>query len=739
MPITASYNLAQFRLTVNGDGADDFIGITRDGPGALYVNNGTVPISGGPATKVLFLGVFGGDGNDTLTLFNTPSAMPQADLYGGDGADILIGGSGIDTLIGGAGADRLDGGGNTDTLEGGAGDDWYFISDSLDVLVEAEGEGNDRIFATGGFELYNGVHVETLSTTDSAGTVAASFLGNNFANALIGNAGHNILDGAGGADTLYGYGGDDWFYVDSGGDLVFEAAGMGTDRVFARASYALPAGAHVELLTTDNIYATTAIDLTGNQFVNSIVGNAGNNTLNGGGGVDTLNGQGGNDRYIVDNAAEVVIELAGNGSDRVLAGVHFTLAAGLSVETLSTTDDTGTLALRLTGNELVNAIIGNAGDNRLDGAGGADTMYGYGGHDTYVVDSISDVVIEGINNGNDRVLASVSYSLGGGREVEMLSTTDVAGTTAINLAGNEFDNTVVGNAGNNTLKGGGGTDWLHGHAGDDWFYVDTAADSVFETVGNGNDRVFTSVSYTLGGGQRVETLSTTDSAGTAAIHLTGNEQVNTLIGNAGNNVLDGGGAADTMYGLGGDDRFYAWSADDVVIEGPGGGTDRIFTFHSYTLATGSHVEVLSSLDTAGGSAASLIGNEFANTILANAGDNTLDGGGGSDALYGYGGADSFRFSTALGAGNVDTIVSFVVADDTIQLDDAVFAGLALGALASDAFHTGMVAVAVTQRIIYDDLSGKLWFDADGTGAGAAIQFATVQAGLMITAADFLVV
>ena len=105
----------------------------------------------------------------------------------------------------------------------------------------------------------------------------------------------------------------------------------------------------------------------------------------------------------------------------------------------------------------------------------------------------------------------------------------------------------------------------------------------------------------------------------------------------------------------------------------------------------------------------------------------------------YDGAHAFRFDSALGAGNVDTIDGFSVADDTIRLDDAVFTGLTPGALPAGAFQLGASAQDADDRILYDAASGALLFDADGNGAGAAIHFATLMPGTAIVAADILVI
>ena len=96
----------------------------------------------------------------------------------------------------------------------------------------------------------------------------------------------------------------------------------------------------------------------------------------------------------------------------------------------------------------------------------------------------------------------------------------------------------------------------------------------------------------------------------------------------------------------------------------------------------------------------------------------LDGGAAPTRCYGLGGADTFAFTTALGGGNVDMLADFVAADDTIALDDAVFAGIgAPGALNANAFVVGSAAADADDRIIYNQATGQLFYDADGNGAG----------------------
>jgi Ca2+-binding RTX toxin-like protein len=77
-------------------------------------------------------------------------------------------------------------------------------------------------------------------------------------------------------------------------------------------------------------------------------------------------------------------------------------------------------------------------------------MSGGSDNDTYIVDNAGDVVTEAAGSGAlDRVKTSTTYSLDVGSEVEVLETTSPGGTTAIDLVGNEFNNTIIGNAGSN--------------------------------------------------------------------------------------------------------------------------------------------------------------------------------------------------------------------------------------------------------------------------------------------------
>lgn len=218
---------------------------------------------------------------------------------------------------------------------------------------------------------------ETLTGTTNADDIHG--LGGN--DNLVGLAGADLLDGGEGADSLSGGDGDDRYIIDNLSDTITEAAGQGDDVLHTSVSYVLGAGVSVETMTTMYAGGTSALDLTGNEFGQSIYGNAGRNVLNGGGGVDYLVGLGGNDHYIVDHYSDYALEADGEGDDWVSASASYTLAAGSSIETLNTTDASSTQAIFLGGNEFGQSIYGNAGNNYLYGLGGADYLVGLDGND----------------------------------------------------------------------------------------------------------------------------------------------------------------------------------------------------------------------------------------------------------------------------------------------------------------------------------------------------------------------
>ena len=118
----------------------------------------------------------------------------------------------------------------------------------------------------------------------------------------------------------------------------------------------------------------------------------------------------------------------------------------------------------------------------------------------------------------------------------------------------------------------------------------------------------------------------------------------------------------------------------------------------------------------------------------------LDGKLGTDILFGFGGADTFRFSTAPSIGNVDVVKDMVAGLDEIELDNAIFTGLAAdGPLAAGAFVNGTTALDGDDRILYNSANGYLYYDSDGLGGTAAVLFAVIENHAAITFNDFTVI
>ena len=367
-------------------------------------------------------------------------------------------------------------------------------------------------------------------------------------------------------------------------------------------------------------------------------------------------------------------------------------------------------------------------------------------------------MFENANEGKDRVYAPFSYTLTA--NVEELALT---GAGNLNGFGNASDNGLFGSTGANRLEAYAGNDFLNGlegadtmvgGTGNDRYRVDNSGDVVVENAGEGTDTIEASISYVLPNHVEnmvwISSAALSNASAAATIYQTGNALANLLVCNDGANILNGKAGADTMQGKRGNDSYFVDNASDKVVEAAGQGTDNVNTSVSYTLGTSVSVETLRTTNVAGTAAINLTGNNLANIVTGNAGANIINGGASNDVLAGMSGRDKvtggagsdlFVFNTALNAAtNVDTVTDFSVAYDTFRLENAVFTTLtALGRLAADAFHIGAAAADAEDRIIYNQATGALSYDANGTGAGGLVKFAQLTAGLGLTNADFVIV
>jgi Ca2+-binding RTX toxin-like protein len=509
---------------------------------------------------------------------------------------------------------------------------------------------------------------------------------------LKGTSGGDSLYGTGQSDEIYGYGGNDTLKGFGGADHL--DGGAGIDSVFYGDSMA---GVAVNLATgqgfggsaqgdtlvnVENVYGSYYNDtLTGNDAANVLQGQEGNDVLKGGGGADRLYGSIGDD-FLKGGGGGDYLE-GGDGIDTA----DYSQATAYVTADLTVTPTTGGVSAgeaigdtfigveNLTGSVYGDSLFGNDVANAIRGLDGDDWLWGRGGNDT----------LEG----------------GNGRDI---------------------------------LDGDVGADTMIGGLGNDYYRVDNIGDVVVENAGEGLDEVQSDISYTLGA--TVETLYLR----LGNINGTGNALDNYIGGSSGNNLIDGGLGADRMVGETGNDTYYVDNAGDFVRERAGAGSDVVRTTVSYTLPADQDIEYLATMSHSGTQAIDLTGNAASNIISGNDGANQIAGGDGRDELFGGGGQDRFLFDTAPNAAtNMDVITDFNVADDTIVLENAVFTALPAGPLPADRFRIGTAALDGNDNVIYNSANGALLYDADGNGAGAAVQFAQLTAGLALTANDFLVV
>ncbi|MBF9233911.1 right-handed parallel beta-helix repeat-containing protein [Microvirga alba] len=136
----------------------------------------------------------------------------------------------------------------------------------------------------------------------------------------------------------------------------------------------------------------------------------------------------------------------------------------------------------------------------------------------------------------------------------------------------------------------------------------------------------------------------------------------------------------------------------------------------------------------------IVGTSGNDVLKGTSGNDVLKGKGGNDILTGGAGKDAFVFDTKLnGRTNVDKITDFTVKDDMIHLSKSIFSTLSTGTLSKDAFWIGAKAHDASDRIIYNNKTGVLYYDPDGTGKAPAVEFAKLDKYLKMTADHFFVI
>jgi Ca2+-binding RTX toxin-like protein len=574
-------------LSVFGDSLDNEVEVSRDAAGAILINDGAVtPVGGTPTVaNTPLTQVFGQGGNDVIRLDEANGALPQANLFGGDGNDVLTGGAGNDQLFGQAGndnlqgrggADLLFGGDGNDTLTGGDGDDQMFGQSGDDRMIWNPGDDSDLMEGGEGddvAEINGGAGSETFTITadgtrvrfdridpapfsvdigtterlvlnagagndiiSASGNLAAlisvtidggagddRILGTNGNDLLLGGDGNDFIDGQQGADTALLGAGDDIFQWDPGdGSDVVE----GQD------------GKDTMLFNGANIAENFELSANGERAL--FTRNVGNITM---------------DINDVERVDVIALGGADNFTVHDLTGTEVSEVAVNLAETTAATDAV-ILQGRGTGTDF---MFSNRGATLLATGLGADVqVLNAGAEDLVVANGVTgaddDVVVAGGADADAFHLTASGTDVlvnGLGTTVAVRNTTDaVDSLTVSGNAGNDtFDATgnlaalvkltIDGGAGDDRILGGNGADTLIGGSGDDFIDGQQGADTV--DMGAGHDTFQWDPgdgSDVIDGGSGFDTHVFNGSAISEHFALTANGNRATLTRDVGNIVMD---------------------------------------------------------------------------------------------------------------------------------------------------------------------------------------------------------
>ena len=665
------------------------------------------------------------DSGATLTFNGTTSETDGfLNITGGAGNDTISGGNSDDVIDGGAGADSITANDGSDSLVGGAGNDTFIMDANLtagDTL--AGGDGSDTVSATGTVADAAFASITTVETLKSAGSTFVATLG--------------ALATAAGVTTV---------------DMSSE----GQDQVTFATGYT---GSATVKITGDSAGNTDQVINTANATLN-VVGNASDldagTTVTGGTGTDTITLTADNDVTGADTSGitgveiitvaanattasnDIVISMDGDG--QIAAGKTLTVNATALTNSGATLTFNGTASetngfLNITGGAGNDTISGGNSNDVLSGGAGADSITAFAGNDNLSGGAGNDTFAMGGNfnfddtiaggDGTDTISASgvvQDIAFLGVTAVETLQSSDPGSPLDVSLGARAVaagivtvDASSIGDDVVTFASGytGSATVRLTGNS-TNADKVINAANITLNVVGNASDLDATT---TITGGTGTDTITLTadnDGTGATTTLMTGIENI-TVAANATTATND------SVIAMGDNNLQIAAGKTLTVSAAALTNTGATLTF------TGTASETDGFLSITGGAGA--------DTLTGGGSNDTISGGGGADVLEGGAGKDQIS-----GGAGADTIADYVVANDSIQLSIGTFSALGvIGDLTVAEFESGAAATVSTTRIVYNETSGELFYDADGSGADVAVLIGTFTGGPALVLGEFKIV
>jgi Ca2+-binding RTX toxin-like protein len=721
-------------------GNDKFLGWGQDdtffstaGNDTYHGNEGSdtvrFDVAGAGNVLVDMLAGFANDGLGGTDRFRKTSAtnIDIENVTTGNGADTIIGDADNNAIRGGLGADSLDGGAGFDLLD--------FLGDSTVTGVRvdlAAGQATDSGGSTDSI-----ANFENIRGTEAADTL----IGDDGDNGLRGHRGNDLIDGGFGYDTA-DYRND----ADGSGTLPGTGDGFGVIVNLSNASVTIPGfGAETNVVVgaqrgrdgwggADTLVGIEAAR--GSNLNDILIGAERVLSFTAGGLRFTTNersflhGRYGDDTLRATSFDDGVV--ASYSDD--ISGIVARLDLGSTIVDGFGNTDTLVNVRNVQGSDFDDLIVASANGGWFRGRAGNDTITGGAGFDAVSYGGAAAAVLVDL-------LAGTADDGDGGAD-SLTSIDFVTGTRfADTLIGDDDGNWFFGNAGADSLVGGLGEDWVSYHSafiGVTPVHAGVVVNLANQTVRDGDgssptgslDRLF-SIEHAVGS-HVADTLI--GSAG--ANSLIGAEGDDSISGGLGDDAIEGGAGADTLNGGGGIDTVsYAGSSTGVTVSlslaGPqvsagDAGGDSLLGFENLTGSQGGDVL------TGNGGANLIMGEAGADSIVGAAGNDTLVGGLGPDSMNGGGGSDAFLFASptehTTNATARDRIFDFVSGTDVVQVVGAAFGGLPAGVLDAGRFVSGAGAVALDadDHFIFNTTTKVLSFDADGNGAGAAVQLALMN-------------